>query len=100
MSNKENNVDIQQIIVQNPKDSIAQVANEWRNQFDISIIAITGSNGKTSTKDLLVHVLSRKFNVHATKGNFNTSIGLPLTLLELNELHNISVIELGANQKG
>lgn len=98
--NKENNVDIQQIIVEDPKDSIAQVANEWRNQFDISIIAITGSNGKTSTKDLLVHVLSKKFNVHATKGNFNTSIGLPLTLLELNELHDISVIELGANQKG
>ncbi len=97
---KENNLNIQQIVVKNPKDSIAKLANIWRNQFDIPVIAITGSNGKTSTKDLLVHVFLKKFNVHATKGNFNTSIGLPLTLLELTESHEISVIELGANQIG
>ena len=100
VSKKKNDLNIQQIVVQNPKDSIAELANIWRKQFDIPIIAITGSNGKTSTKDLLVHVLLKKFNVHATKGNFNTSIGLPLTLLELTESHDISVIELGASQIG
>jgi len=100
VSKKGNGLNIQQIVVQSPRDSISQLANVWRNQFDIPVIAITGSNGKTSTKDLLVHVLLKKFNVHATKGNFNTSIGLPLTLLELTESHDISVIELGANQIG
>tara|TARA_S200000501_G_scaffold228577_1_gene214351 strand:+ start:5 stop:1345 length:1341 start_codon:yes stop_codon:yes gene_type:complete len=100
VSKKENNLNIQQIVVQNPKESIAKLANIWRNQFDIPVVAITGSNGKTSTKDLLVHVLLKKFKVHATKGNFNTSIGLPLTLLELTESDDISVIELGANKIG
>lgn len=100
VSKESDRIDIQQIIVKNPKDSIAKLASAWRSLFNIPIIAITGSNGKTSTKELLVHVLSKRFNVHATKGNFNTSIGLPLTLLELTESHDISVIELGANQIG
>ena len=55
------------------------IANRWRKNFDIPIIAITGSNGKTSTKELLNHVLNDKYNVHATQGNYNTSIGLPLS---------------------
>ena len=70
-----------QIKVENPVKAIGKVSTAWRNQFDIPIVGITGSNGKTSTKELLKHILTSNFNVHATEGNYNTSIGLPLTLL-------------------
>ena len=90
----------QQIKVDDPRCTIGEIAKRWRAQFDIPIVCITGSNGKTSTKELLVHVLSEKYNVHATEGNFNTSIGLPLTLLKLGNRHTVSVLEMGANQPG
>jgi len=86
--------------VEDPLKAIGQIANAWRKQFSIPIIGITGSNGKTSTKELLSHVLKSSFSVHATKGNFNTSIGLPLTLLTLDESFGISIIEMGANRPG
>ena len=89
-----------QIIVDNTIEAIGKVATKWREQYQIPIIGITGSNGKTSTKELLRHVLSSKFDIHATEGNYNTSIGLPLTLLQLNAFHGASIIEMGANQKG
>ena len=92
--------DIQQIEVGNPVNTIGEVANAWRKHFNIPVIGITGSNGKTTTKDLLKHFLESKYNVHSTKGNFNTSIGVPLTLLQLQRKHNISIIEMGANQPG
>ena len=72
----------------------------WRQQFKIPVIAITGSNGKTSTKELLYHLLSDCYKVHATNKNFNTSLGLSLTLLELNEFHEISILELGSSKPG
>jgi len=68
-----------------------------RNSLDIPFIAITGSNGKTSTKELLRDVLSKKYKVHATKGNFNNHIGVPLTLLEIKKDTEIAIIEMGAN---
>lgn len=92
--------EIQQIVVENPIQTIGTVANVWRKQFNIPVIGITGSNGKTTTKELLRNIFSSKFNVHSTKGNFNTSIGVPLTLLQMQVNHNISVIEMGANQPG
>jgi len=73
--------DMQQIVVENPVKTIGLVANAWRDKFNIPVIGITGSNGKTTTKDLIKHFLESKYNVHATKGNFNTSVGVPLTLL-------------------
>ncbi len=91
---------IHQIVVKDTKTTLGLIANKWRKNFNIPIIAITGSNGKTSTKDLLNHVFSEKYNVHATKGNYNTSIGLPLSLLEINKYHDLSIIEMGANQHG
>ncbi len=99
---KSNNTinDLQQVEVKNPIKTIGEVANAWRKQFDLPIIGITGSNGKTTTKDLLKHILNTNYDVHATKGNFNTSIGVPLTLLQIQRNHNISVIEMGANQPG
>ena len=53
-------------------DSLKEIAISWRKSFEIPVIAITGSNGKTSSKELLMHILSSKLSVHATKGNFNT----------------------------
>ncbi|GIR89308.1 MAG: UDP-N-acetylmuramoyl-tripeptide--D-alanyl-D-alanine ligase [Candidatus Neomarinimicrobiota bacterium] len=93
-------VDIQQIKVPNTLKAISEIANKWRMKFDIPVIGITGSNGKTSTKELLSHVLSSKFKVHATEGNFNTKIGLPLTLLGMKKNHDISILEMGASVPG
>ena len=89
-----------QIKVSDTVKSIGKIATEWRKQFEIPIIGITGTNGKTSTKELLRHILSSKFDIHATEGNYNTSIGLPLTLLQLTGFHGASILEMGANQNG
>ena len=94
------NADEQLIKVNNSVSTIGKVAKAWRNQFDIPVMGITGSNGKTSTKELLKHMLSAQFNIHATEGNFNTSIGLPLTLLRLTRENTMSILEMGANQPG
>ena len=100
VSKKNIELNLQQIEVENPQLTVGKIAGEWRRQFKIPVIAITGSNGKTSTKELLVHVLSTKYNVHATEGNFNTSVGLPLTLFKLNHSHTISILEIGATEAG
>ena len=70
-----------------------------RNQLTIPIIGITGSNGKTTTKELMKSVLSFGYNTYATKGNFNNHIGVPLSMLEINEQHEIAIIEMGANHQ-
>lgn len=77
---------------------LQDLANYHRLKFTIPIIGITGSNGKTSTKELINAVLSEKFNILATKGNLNNHIGVPLTLLELKIDHEIAIIEMGANR--
>ena len=100
VSNVKHQLNLQQVVVQDPLTMIGNIANAWRKQFDIPVIGITGSNGKTSTKELLIHVLSGTFNVHATEGNFNTTIGLPLTLLQLNDGNTISILEMGASSPG
>ena len=94
------NLKAQKIKVTDTKKTLGDISKEWRRKFDIPVIGITGSNGKTSTKDLLYHVLKKKYNVHLTRGNYNTSIGLPLTMLEINDSHEISIVEMGANQVG
>jgi len=76
------------------------LAQHHRRQFDIPVIAIAGSNGKTTTKELLTACLSAKYAVHATKGNFNNHIGVPITLLEMSETAEIAVIEIGTNSFG
>ena len=76
------------------------MAHEYRKSFSIPVIAIAGSNGKTTTKELLVACLQKKFNVHATLKNENNGIGIPKTLLGLTGEHEIAVIELGANEMG
>ncbi len=87
----------------NTNDSLLllqQLANYHRRQFDIPILAITGTNGKTTTKELVNSVLSTKYKTHYTKGNFNNHIGVPLTLLEMAAETEIAVIEMGANSIG
>lgn len=73
------------------------MANHHRKQHHIPIIGITGSNGKTTCKELLHAVLSQKYHTHYTKGNLNNHIGVPLTLLELQENHEMAIIEMGAS---
>ncbi len=73
------------------------LANHHRDSLNIPLIAITGTNGKTTTKELVHAVLSSRFNTHATKGNFNNHIGLPLTLLDMKDDIDVAVIEMGAS---
>ncbi len=87
-------------VVESPLRTLGSLAKSYRKLFQIPVIGITGSNGKTSTKELLKHIFSTRENVHATTGNFNTSIGLPLTLFQISYDHSISIIEMGANQPG
>jgi UDP-N-acetylmuramoyl-tripeptide--D-alanyl-D-alanine ligase len=85
------------ILVENVLQSLQELANYHRRQFKIPVIGLTGSNGKTTTKELLVQVLKQKYKVHATTGNFNNHIGVPLTLLAMPAQTEIAVIEMGAN---
>jgi len=85
------------ILVENVLKSLQKLASFHRSYLNIPIIALTGSNGKTTTKELINAVLSKKFKTTATLGNLNNHIGVPLTLLNLNEQHQIAIIEMGAN---
>lgn len=77
-----------------------QLAHAWRMKFELPVIAITGSNGKTTTKDLTAAVLSSKWKVLKTQANFNNEIGLPLTLLQLTKEHEAAVVEIGMRGLG
>lgn len=90
-------IDGQTILVDDALQVLQQLANHHRRQFSIPVIGITGSNGKTTTKELLATVLQQKYEVLATLGNLNNHIGVPLTLLNLNSQHEIAIIEMGAN---
>jgi UDP-N-acetylmuramoyl-tripeptide--D-alanyl-D-alanine ligase len=79
---------------------LQKLAHHHRNQFNIPIIGITGSNGKTTTKELVNAVLETERKVLCTKGNLNNHIGVPLTLLRLNATHELAIIEMGANKPG
>jgi len=87
-------------VVDNSLKYLQELANYHRKQFEIPIIGITGTNGKTTTKELISTVLSEKYNTLYTLGNLNNHIGVPLTLLKLNKEHEIAVIEMGANKPG
>lgn len=80
--------------------ALQQLAAWWRAQLDLHVIGLTGSNGKTSTKDFTAAVLSQKFSTCATRGNLNNHIGLPLTVLETRESHQAAVYEMGMNHAG
>ncbi|WP_058485628.1 UDP-N-acetylmuramoyl-tripeptide--D-alanyl-D-alanine ligase [Defluviitalea phaphyphila] len=88
------------ILVENTKKALINLAAYYRSLFNIPFIAITGSVGKTSTKDMIASVLSQKYKVLKTEGNFNNEIGVPLTVFRLNKEHEVAVIEMGMNHFG
>jgi UDP-N-acetylmuramoyl-tripeptide--D-alanyl-D-alanine ligase len=89
-----------QILVADPLHALQQLAQQWRAGFPIPIVAVGGSNGKTSTKEMTAAILSRKGPCMATHGNLNNHIGVPLTLMRLESSHRSAVIEMGANRIG
>ncbi len=88
------------IVVDDCLKTLKLLARHHRRQFNIPVIGITGTNGKTTTKELAAAVLSEKYNVLYTQGNFNNDIGVPKTLLRLNKDHEIAIIEMGASHPG
>jgi UDP-N-acetylmuramoyl-tripeptide--D-alanyl-D-alanine ligase len=87
------------ILVDNVLETLQQLANYHRHYCKARIIALTGSNGKTTTKELIKAVLSRKYRTIATQGNLNNHIGVPLTLLSIKEDTELAIVEMGANHK-
>ncbi len=88
------------ILVDDVLVTLQNLANMHRLKFNIPVVAITGSNGKTTTKELLNAVLSQKYKVTATKGNLNNHIGVPLTLMGITDATQLAIIEMGANHQG
>jgi UDP-N-acetylmuramoyl-tripeptide--D-alanyl-D-alanine ligase len=80
--------------------TLQKLAHHHRKQFNIPVIALTGSNGKTTTKELISKVLSTTYSVLSTQGNLNNHIGVPITLLQLKHHHQMAIIEMGANHQG
>ena len=91
---------VPQLLVEDTLQAYQQIARWWRDQFDIPVIAVTGSVGKTTTKELIAAVLSTQGNVLKTQANYNNEIGVPKTLLELGSEHNYAVIEMAMRGSG
>lgn len=96
---KEYEINENYILVKNALKTLQQLASLHRENINIPIIAITGTNGKTTSKELITSCLSTELETAYTKGNYNNHIGVPLTLLEINKKHEIGIIEMGANHK-
>lgn len=99
IDNKEYCIGDRTILVENSLVALQELAKFHRNYLKLPIIALTGSNGKTTTKELINVVLSKKFKTKATIGNLNNHIGVPLTLLSFNEQTEIGIVEMGANHQ-
>ena len=91
---------ISHIVVDDTRLALAELAGVWRKKATVSVVGITGSNGKTTVKEMVAAILSVNGNTLFTQGNLNNEIGVPLTLLRLNEQHRYAVIEMGANHPG
>lgn len=88
------------LLVPNTLLALQDLAREWRRELALPIIGITGTNGKTTTKEMLATVLSTKYNLHYTQGNLNNQIGVPLTLLQITRAHEMAIVEMGASHPG
>ncbi len=101
---KFNDIEIPVVTVRDTTKALGEVAKIWRNKLSdksgVKVIAITGSNGKTSTKEMIAELLNEKYSVNKTIGNNNNHIGVPLTIFSTNEKHDILVLELGTNHFG
>lgn len=91
---------IPQLIVEDTATALSQLAISWRRQCEVRVIGVTGSNGKTTVKNLLAGILSQVVPTLATPGNFNNELGLPLTLCQLDQSHRFAVLEMGARKPG
>lgn len=88
------------LLVEDTLLALQDLARAWRRELGLPIIGITGTNGKTTTKELLATVLSTKFKIHYTQGNLNNQIGVPLTLLQVSRAHEMAIVEMGASHPG
>ena len=88
------------IRVESTLGAMKKLAAYYRRSLDIKVVGITGSVGKTSTKEMIASVLSQKYNVLKTEGNFNNEIGLPLTIFKIREQHEVAVLEMGISEFG
>ncbi|MCF2554310.1 UDP-N-acetylmuramoyl-tripeptide--D-alanyl-D-alanine ligase [Faecalicatena contorta] len=92
--------DFPYILVESTGQALLDIAKLYRDSFDVKVVGITGSVGKTSTKEMIASVLAQKYCVHKTLGNFNNEWGLPITIFEMNESHQIAILEMGVNHFG
>jgi len=92
--------DLPQLVVSDTTQALGDLAHYWLSRNPVPLIAITGSNGKTTTKEIITSILSELGPVLATRGNLNNHIGVPLTLFELTQEHRYAVIEMGASGPG
>ncbi|RSD21152.1 UDP-N-acetylmuramoyl-tripeptide--D-alanyl-D-alanine ligase [Mesobacillus subterraneus] len=92
--------DLPVIVVENTTSALQELARSYRNSLDVKVVGITGSNGKTTTKDMTANLLAQKYKVQKTEGNFNNHLGLPITLLRLREDTEVAVLEMGMSSKG
>ena len=90
----------QLFLVEDTLLALQDLARAWRRELGLPIIGVTGTNGKTTTKELLATVLSTKYNLHYTQGNLNNQIGVPLTLLQITRAHEMAIVEMGASHPG
>ena len=88
------------LLVEDTLLALQELARAWRRELGLPIIGITGTNGKTTTKELLATVLSTKYHLHYTQGNLNNQIGVPLTLLQITRAHELAIVEMGASHPG
>ncbi|MFE8698859.1 UDP-N-acetylmuramoyl-tripeptide--D-alanyl-D-alanine ligase [Cytobacillus sp. FJAT-53684] len=88
------------LVVEDPLIALQELARKYRDELDVKVVGITGSNGKTTTKDITANLLSLKYKVQKTEGNFNNEIGLPLTILGLEEDTEMAVLEMGMSSRG
>lgn len=88
------------IVVDSTLNALKKVAEYYRSLFNIPFVGVTGSVGKTSTKEMIASVLSQKFSVHKTQGNFNNELGVPITLFGVNDTHTAVVVEMGISDFG
>lgn len=97
---KKSSINVPFVVVEDTRLAIGHLAAFWRKKLALPTLAITGSNGKTTVKEMAAAIMAQSNKVYATRGNLNNDIGVPLTLLELDENHNRAIIEMGANHHG
>ncbi|QOC23196.1 UDP-N-acetylmuramoyl-tripeptide--D-alanyl-D-alanine ligase [Wenzhouxiangella sp. AB-CW3] len=97
---RELDIALPQLVVDDVLEAMGHIASAWREQLPVTVIAVTGSNGKTTVKEMLAAILSRHDPTLATAGNYNNEIGVPLTLASISDEHRYAVIEMGASRPG